>query len=183
MSLIICKECGEQVSSKATDCPQCGYPLKKKGNKFFSGCGCLLVIILGCFLLFLILSYQGDKVSSYNYDSSSTNKYNNSKPQNSKLINNHSVNKTLTLNKEQTDLLNDLQQQGLISIDAKNITVEVEPVFWSKMKFSLKKDFSATCAVFIAHKRNKDLYWCYIVDMYSGKKLAKYSQSWGFTLY
>ena len=31
MSLIECKECGKEVSSKATTCPNCGNPINNKG--------------------------------------------------------------------------------------------------------------------------------------------------------
>ncbi len=34
MSLINCKECGKEISDQAKACPNCGYPLKKKGNGF-----------------------------------------------------------------------------------------------------------------------------------------------------
>lgn len=32
MSLIKCKECGNSVSSKAEQCPKCGFVIKKKGG-------------------------------------------------------------------------------------------------------------------------------------------------------
>lgn len=34
MALIICKECGKEISDKAKCCPNCGLPLKKKGRGF-----------------------------------------------------------------------------------------------------------------------------------------------------
>ena len=34
MALIICKECGKEISDQAKACPNCGYPLKKKGKGF-----------------------------------------------------------------------------------------------------------------------------------------------------
>ena len=33
MALIECKECGKEVSSKATTCPNCGNPINTKGSK------------------------------------------------------------------------------------------------------------------------------------------------------
>ena len=30
MAMINCKECGQEVSNKATACPNCGAPIKKK---------------------------------------------------------------------------------------------------------------------------------------------------------
>jgi len=33
MSMIICPECGHEISDKAKNCTCCGYPIKLKGNK------------------------------------------------------------------------------------------------------------------------------------------------------
>jgi hypothetical protein len=51
------------------------------------------------------------------------------------------------------------------------------------MKYSLKKNVSAGIAIHCANFKGEDAYWCEIYDMYSGKKLAKYSRSWGFKIY
>jgi|GEM_PF-2598616 len=49
MSIIKCKECGKEISSKAKICPNCGAPFKKKS-------GCLIItIILVLFLFFLLI--------------------------------------------------------------------------------------------------------------------------------
>lgn len=54
MALINCKECGEQVSSKADACPKCGSPvsLRKKGP---SGCMMLVIITLSVLALIVVL--------------------------------------------------------------------------------------------------------------------------------
>lgn len=48
MSLINCKECGQQVSTKAETCPKCGAPvsLRKKGPS-----GCMMVVIITAIVL------------------------------------------------------------------------------------------------------------------------------------
>ncbi|HAI11369.1 MAG TPA: hypothetical protein DCM28_06660 [Phycisphaerales bacterium] len=43
MALIRCSECGNNISSKANECPQCGAPNKKLPKQY--GCGTLIVII------------------------------------------------------------------------------------------------------------------------------------------
>jgi len=43
-----------------------------------------------------------------------------------------------------------------------------------------KEDFAAATAVYIAEQTHSSLWWCDIYDIQSAKKLAKYSQSWGF---
>ena len=40
MSLIKCKECGEEVSKNAAACPKCGNPIKKAATQY--GCGTLI---------------------------------------------------------------------------------------------------------------------------------------------
>jgi len=42
MAIHKCRECGNQVSTKAVTCPSCGAPVKKPG-RLSTGCGCLLV--------------------------------------------------------------------------------------------------------------------------------------------
>lgn len=64
--LVQCPECGNEVSSKASDCPHCGYPLSARPESNaqkenigclggVTGCGCLTMyvffIILGLILL------------------------------------------------------------------------------------------------------------------------------------
>ena len=41
--LVECKDCGHQISKKATTCPSCGAPRKRQSS---TGSGCLLLIIL-----------------------------------------------------------------------------------------------------------------------------------------
>jgi hypothetical protein len=53
MSLIKCKECGEEISSKADKCPKCGNPIKKKSN---SGCLFLFIVIAAILFWGLLLS-------------------------------------------------------------------------------------------------------------------------------
>jgi len=48
MALIKCKECGTEISDKASTCPKCGAPIKKRG------CGCTTVL-LGFFIFFVVV--------------------------------------------------------------------------------------------------------------------------------
>lgn len=54
MALINCKECGEQISTKASACPKCGAPMytRRKGP---SGCVMALVIIVAVVVLISFL--------------------------------------------------------------------------------------------------------------------------------
>ena len=50
MALITCRECGTQVSSRATACPRSGSPIKKKSS--FGGC--LAAILLSVVVIIVI---------------------------------------------------------------------------------------------------------------------------------
>jgi uncharacterized paraquat-inducible protein A len=46
MSLVICKECGGNVSSNAPTCPHCGAVVKKVFRNRDSCMGCLIIAML-----------------------------------------------------------------------------------------------------------------------------------------
>lgn len=48
MALRKCKECGNNVSSKATSCPSCGAPTKKRTS---AATGCLVIVAAGVFIV------------------------------------------------------------------------------------------------------------------------------------
>ncbi len=50
MSMVRCKECKAEISSKAASCPKCGAPRKKKS----SGVGCLVALILSAAVVWII---------------------------------------------------------------------------------------------------------------------------------
>lgn len=62
MALVKCKECGKEISSKASSCPNCGFVIKKKGTSY----SYLWVIILVALILIIIgsLSQSDSSISS-----------------------------------------------------------------------------------------------------------------------
>lgn len=64
MSLIKCKECSKEISSKAKTCPQCGATSKKKSN------GCLLLIIL-LIVIAIVYLFNGGLNKNYRATSKS----------------------------------------------------------------------------------------------------------------
>lgn len=44
MAMTKCKECGNEVSTKADSCPHCGAKLKREG--IGAGSGCLVILLL-----------------------------------------------------------------------------------------------------------------------------------------
>jgi hypothetical protein len=89
----------------------------------------------------------------------------------------------IELTEGQVNLLSKLQNQGLLSIDPNLNKAFIDPGLWHSMKYSVKEDFAATLAIYCGNKKGTQLYWVDVYDQYSGKKLAKYSQSWGFKVY
>ena len=59
----------------------------------------------------------------------------------------------------------------------------VETSLWNAADYTLKKNISAFLANYCGWKKGTDLYHVEIRDKYTGKKLAKYSQAWGFKVY
>ena len=63
MSLINCKECGHEVSDKASVCPNCGAKIK---SSLQIGClGVILVIIFAFFLIGTLANIPNDTKDSY----------------------------------------------------------------------------------------------------------------------
>jgi len=89
----------------------------------------------------------------------------------------------IELTQGQLDLINNLQGQGFISIEPNLNQVYIKPGLWQNMKYKVKENFAASLAVYCGNKKGTHLYWVVISDMYSGKKLAKHSHSWGFKVY
>ncbi len=68
MALIKCKECGNEISSKATSCPKCGAPVKAK-KSLGCGCGSLLLLLLILFIgLSIAMSNMHNGVSDQTQD-------------------------------------------------------------------------------------------------------------------
>ena len=62
MALKPCGECGTEISTRATSCPQCGCPQSKtkkpqKANARIQGCG-IAMFAAGWFTLFLLLAME-----------------------------------------------------------------------------------------------------------------------------
>ena len=89
----------------------------------------------------------------------------------------------ITLTAGQIELLASLEQKKLLHIEPYVNKAYVKEALWYSMEPHLKEDFAATIATYCANKRNVDLYYVTIYGYASGRKLAKYSLTWGFTTY
>jgi len=96
---------------------------------------------------------------------------------------NKSENNKLELTQKQINILKNLETKGLLSIEPDLNKAYIDPDLWTQMNAELKEDFSASLAIYCGNKKGTRLYWVEIYDKQSGKKLAKYSQNWGFKVY
>lgn len=88
----------------------------------------------------------------------------------------------IVLTQEQNDLLISLEADEYIKLKPTLNEVWVSPLFWATCKYDAKYNLGYLCAVKSQEVNGNDLYYCTIYDSYSGKKLAKYSKAWGFTI-
>jgi len=56
----------------------------------------------------------------------------------------------------------------------------VDPVIWAALDYKTKEGIGRVLAFYCGRKSGTNLNWVEIKDNYSGKKLAKYSEVWGF---
>ena len=77
MALVICRECGAEISSKAITCPKCGFS-KNSGFSFEDGVGLFIFFIVAivgvAFLPYVLSSYLGFQGASVVYKSEKNNK-------------------------------------------------------------------------------------------------------------
>lgn len=59
--LVICKDCGAQVSKSAKTCPQCGAKLKHGGLRVLFG---TILLFVGIFIIAIAIAGNGDSVGS-----------------------------------------------------------------------------------------------------------------------
>gem|GEM_PF-414018 len=164
MALINCKECGEQVSTKAATCPKCGAPVAKK-IKGPSGCMMVILIILGLFILLSIVGKAGKSNGVPEQTESSANKA-------SEKIDKDPV-ESPVVKKEPTPIINWHKETTKDSV-----TGEVGDIFYNTSKNSVNFSFpynvdggSVLNLVFRKRKQGTDAY----VVIYKGQIICGYS--------
>jgi hypothetical protein len=88
------------------------------------------------------------------------------------------------LSAEDEKMLKDLMESGIVeNVNANMNEATVDPASWARMKFDAKKYLGCFLATYCGKKKGTGLNWVDILDSYSGKKLAKYSETFGFKVY
>ncbi len=83
----------------------------------------------------------------------------------------------------QIELLNGLINDGFLQIEAHYNKAYIDPKVWNSIDVNVKENLSRGLAIYCGNKKGTHLYWVDIYDKISGKKIAKYSNSWGFKVY
>ena len=91
--------------------------------------------------------------------------------------------KERVLNQDQVALLEKMKKEEYLRIESNLNKAYISPIIWNGLDAKGKEDFSAVIAIHCGNAKNNKSYWAEIFDKQSGKKLAKYSFSWGFKVY
>jgi len=98
--------------------------------------------------------------------------------------------KDLTVPKDQWESENqqndirELKRSGLlVRINPRLNEAYVDPVIWHRLDYQTKKNIGRVMAFYCGREKGTNLNWVDIKDRYSGRKLARYSESWGFKVY
>ena len=75
------------------------------------------------------------------------------------------------------------EQEGYVKCDCSSNTIYIKPIVWNNLPYQGKENIGAMYAIKCEEIKRNGLYYMNIHDYYSGKKLAKYSKSWGFKMY
>ena len=96
----------------------------------------------------------------------------------------HTITEEQWENEKLTDDINKLTESGLLTkINPQLNEAFVNSVFWSSLNINIKENIGRSLAFYCGNMKGTDLNWVEIKDSKSGKKLAKYSENWGFKIY
>jgi len=77
-----------------------------------------------------------------------------------------------------------LKDNGLlITINPQMNEAFIEPAIWNRLDYQTKQNIGRSIAFYCGIKKGTNLNWVDIKDRYSGKKVAKHSEAWGFKTY
>lgn len=87
-------------------------------------------------------------------------------------------------NKSFENAIKKLKKSGLlVRINPQLNKAYVNPSLWRIIDYKEKENIGKILAFYCGLKKGTNLNWVDIKDSYSGKKLAKYSENWGFKVY
>lgn len=87
---------------------------------------------------------------------------------------------SVKLTQSQIDGMVSLEEKGFIVFEISLNRVYIKPALWTEMDYKLKEDMTVSFAIYCAMKKGSDTIYIDVYDKQSGKKIAKYSQLWGY---
>ncbi len=157
MALIKCSDCGKDVSDSAPTCLNCGKPVITKRR--IRGFTLFLIIFIGFVVLLSNIPSQKSSVMS--------------SVKSEQKVDFSAIEKGV----------NDLRVSGLIQKLNPNLNeVFISKAIWDTTTYDQKKTFGYVLGHYCGHIKGTNLYWVDIRDHKSGKKLAKWSKSWGMKI-
>ena len=163
MSLIRCQECGAQISSSASSCPNCGKKMTP------SGCVVFLFIILAIISVMFGMVFFVNEGAKNNHFTSMTHV--------------DSLRYEQNLSDVNTIVVSYLKRGLLVRVEPSLNSAYVNPIKWGLLDIQDKERVSRNLAIYCGTTKGTNLNWVNIVDTRSGKVLALYSQSRGFKIY
>lgn len=162
---MFCPHCGKEISPGFDFCGNCGKPLQQAPiqkapqakKKPLARSGCLIIGLVLAVILALLYFSKTDKEDTKS--------------------------RTLELKSEQLEAIETLKTEGMLDLKPEMNAAYIDPQLWNRMDYSLKDDLGATLAIYCGNTKKSNLYWVEFYDKTTGKKLAKWSQSWGFKIY
>lgn len=166
--LMKCPKCKERrISAKDTKCPGCGSQIVRIDNM---KSGCLPVLILAILFL-IVISVIPSKKSR-----------NNANKSNVRNAEQNRVKERLAQNS--VKVINSFIESGFIEKMKPELNkAYVDYVVWSSFNVEQKEKIAQNMAYYCGYKKGTNLYWVEIYNYQSGKRIAKYSDAWGFKVY
>ena len=86
------------------------------------------------------------------------------------------------LTRDQIEFLQELVDENYLILKPELNQAYIDTDLWRGMDINIKNDFGAVLAIYCTNQKGTDIYWVEIFDMYSGRKLAKWSETWGLKI-
>lgn len=155
-----CPSCAEQILKEAKKCKHCGETISdpKAAKTLLKN---FILVMLSLAILFTCFAYSCHRIISKSGSGGQTES-------------------KLELKKDELHSIQKLEKEDLIRIEGKNIYFD--PILWNRLDLKAKEALGRILAIHCTNKTGDTTYWANILDKRTGKKLAKYSHAWGFSV-
>lgn len=174
---MFCSKCGKELTDDIKFCPECGHPVNNNQDENLSediknsinetqkkkpsGCLIAIIILFILFIFLLLISSGGDNSTSTSSKSSSC---------------------PSVLDME--DAINQYKSVDIITKFAPELnTVYISSTAQNVMNVDSMQTLGYLTACYSAHVKGNDLVWVDIYNYNTGKRIAKYSKTYGFKMY